>query len=377
MSLEMTVCAESRFALGKGVRARSWPASFLTIAIAISASALLAVGCSGGLPHDGGGDAGVEAGVAPPTKPPPTGDPDAPAITGPMRLSESGLFSDIASRTLAPGVEAFAPSHPLWADGAKKDRFVLLPPGTKIDTSDMDDWVFPVGTKLWKTFTVDGKLVETRLLWKRDEAGRINGWWKAAYVWEADGSDAIAKPDGVPAVLGTTHDVPSQDDCVYCHSNVRDAVIGFSAMELSGAGALLSFGAKGFFSNPPAAELAVPGTGNVREALGYMHGNCGFCHKKDGLLQNQSAMRLRLLTTDLTPEQTGAYTTPIHLKMRHVMAADIDEGVVPGQPEKSQLYMRMITPSVRMPPKATKVVDTAGSGLVRDWILGLPEPVHP
>jgi hypothetical protein len=68
-----------------------------------------------------------------------------------------------------------------------------------------------------------------------------------------------------------------------------------------------------------------------------MHGNCGFCHKTDGLLSYQSAMRLRLLTTDLTPEQTGAYTTPIHLKMRHVMPPDIGEGVVPGQPEKSQL----------------------------------------
>jgi hypothetical protein len=106
--------------------------------------------------------------------------------------------------------------------------------------------------------------------------------------------------------------------------------------------------------------------------LAYFHGNCGFCHKKDGKLQDQSALRLRLLTTDTTPEVTGAYTTPIHLKMRHVMGTDIGEGVVPGQPEKSQLYMRMITPAVRMPPEGTQVVDTVGSGFVREWILALP-----
>lgn len=323
-------------------------------------------------------------------------------MPGPTLLSETGLYADLAARTLAPGVIGFAPAHPLWADDAQKERFILLPPGTKIDTSDMDNWVFPIGTKIWKTFHVDGKLIETRFLWKREDK-RIDGWWKCAYLWEPDGSEATAKPDGVPSALGTTHDVPPQEDCVECHASVRDAAIGFSAMELSapgagagagdagaagdadadagdagtsaggpGTGLLLSFAAQGFFTNPPSADFAVPGTGVVHDALAYMHGNCGFCHKKDGLLSFQSAMRLRLLTTDLTPAQTGAYTTPIHLKMRHVMGTDISEGVVPGQPEKSQLYMRMITAAVRMPPEGTKVVDTVGSGLVREWILALP-----
>jgi hypothetical protein len=369
------------------VKTGKWLSAALGLALGVSAAAPF--GCSDGASSNDSKDAAaVESS---PPRPPPTGDEVASPVTGPGRLSETGLYADVASKTLAPGVLRFAPARPLWADGASKERFVLLPPGTKIDTTDMNEWIFPVGTKMWKEFHVSGKLVETRFLWKRVDAPGVDAWWKAAYVWEGDGADAIVKPDGVLSALGTTHDVPSQDDCIYCHAHVRDVVIGFSAMELSSpsagdagandasagdaganTGLLLSFASQGFFTKPPTADFAVPGTGMVRDVLAFLHGNCGFCHKAEGRLHDQSAIRFRLLTTDLTPEQTGAYTTPIHLKMRHVMGADIDEGIVPGQPEKSQVYMRMITEAVRMPPKGTKVIDAYGSALVRDWILALP-----
>ncbi len=32
-----------------------------------------------------------------------------------------------------------------------------------------DDWVFPNGTKIWKSFTLNGQLIETRLIWKQDD----------------------------------------------------------------------------------------------------------------------------------------------------------------------------------------------------------------
>jgi hypothetical protein len=35
-------------------------------------------------------------------------------------------------------VPAYDPSLSMWADGAEKRRFIRLPPGTTIDTSDMD-----------------------------------------------------------------------------------------------------------------------------------------------------------------------------------------------------------------------------------------------
>ena len=54
-----------------------------------------------------------------------------------------------------------APTEALWSDGAVKRRFIYLPPGTTIDTTNMDEWVFPVGTKFWKEFSVDGRKLRT------------------------------------------------------------------------------------------------------------------------------------------------------------------------------------------------------------------------
>ena len=35
-----------------------------------------------------------------------------------------------------------------------------------------------------------------------------NAWWEVAYVWKADGSDAVATPLGQDNALGTTHRIP-------------------------------------------------------------------------------------------------------------------------------------------------------------------------
>src|SRR5262245_45194627 len=74
----------------------------------------------------------------------------------PERLSATGLFAAQPAESLAPGVRSFRPRFELWSDGASKRRWIWLPPGTQIDTSDMDAWQLPVGTKLWKEFTRDG-----------------------------------------------------------------------------------------------------------------------------------------------------------------------------------------------------------------------------
>jgi hypothetical protein len=322
------------------------------LSLAVLASAAVALGCTDGEDSAPGGDAGV---------------------TGPSRLSETGLYSNYRARTLADGVISFSPIHPLWADGAEKARFFKLPDGSTIDTRDMDHWQFPVGTKAWKEFRVDGRLVETRLLWKKRPDPGIESWWRVAYVWNDDGSDAIARVDGAPSALGTTHDVPSQEDCGYCHIFVRDGLIGLSAIELAQTGLLPTLAARGLLSSPPTSEFVVPGEGVVRDALAYLHGNCGFCHNERMEELIKRTIRFQLKSTDQTPEQTGVYTTTFHAKMRHVMEGGIDEAIVPGDPDRSQAYRRMIAPGLeRMPPKGTKMVDEAGSAIVREWILGLP-----
>jgi hypothetical protein len=302
-------------------------------------------------------------------------DSGAP-IDGPTLLSQTGLYADIATRKLAGGLISFAPRWSFWVDGATKDRHLYLPPGTKIDTTDMDFWKFPVGTKAWKEFTVDGKVVETRMLWKAREGGLIgvpqtDGWFTMAYTWRADGSDADATPSGIVDVAGTQHDVPAQKDCVECHEFVADTIIGVSALQLSSddgaSGMLTTLAQQGWLSSPPGKEFQVPGTGVVKDTLSYLHANCGHCHSGLGKLGMQSAMRLRVRTTDMTPQDTLLYQT-YNTKTRHIDTGT-DTVVVPGQPDQSQLWVLMSTRRLgSMPPLSTKIVDPAES-VARDWIL--------
>ena len=88
----------------------------------------------------------------------------------------------------------FEPTYWLWSDGADKRRWFRLPPGTQIDTTGMDHWVFPIGTKLWKEFSLGGVLLETRLIERYGDGPE--DYWMGAFVWNADQTDAVLAPDG-------------------------------------------------------------------------------------------------------------------------------------------------------------------------------------
>ena len=84
---------------------------------------------------------------------------DAPIDANPLMpttLQETGLCDDGPCAVIKPGILAFAPQYTLYSDGATKRRWIALPPGEVIDTSDMDYWRFPVGTRLWKEFVRGG-----------------------------------------------------------------------------------------------------------------------------------------------------------------------------------------------------------------------------
>lgn len=326
-----------------------------------------------------------------------------PPVSGPSRLSETGLYSDFAKRTVSDGLIAYAPRHSFWADGAEKSRWLYLPPGTTIDTSKMDHWVFPVGTKVWKEFRVGEKLVETRLMMKvREDAPA--GWWMAAYVWNEDGSDAVSAPKGVENALGTGHLVPTHAECHNCHQGMRDVLISVSAIQLSHTGegytydggaadaasdagssdasdasagpsrasVLRSLADAGLLSHPPPTDFEIPGAGAIKDALAYLHVNCGSCHNDESLrLNTQTRMRLRLLVDQTTPEQTGAYTTTIGTVMRHPLPGSTDV-LVPGRVEESGIWVRMARrDNFAMPPAGTQRVDDAGVEMIRRWIAAL------
>ncbi len=279
------------------------------------------------------------------------------------RLSETGLYEDIATRTLSADVLAYTVRHELWADTAAKDRFLRLPVGTRIDTSDPDRWVFPVGTQAFKGFTRDGVLVETRLLEKRGPGD----WVQLTFVW--DGEDAYAETEGRENAGGTPHDVPDQAACMDCHRGAADMLLGVSTVQLVELDRIRSQ-----FS-VPVTQLPVPGDDIERAALGYLHANCGHCHSDDHPLAEHLSIRLRLPAALTDASEAPALTTCVEKVAGHAIEGTT-RVLIPSDAARSQLYVR---PTLRgvygMPPpdRGTETPDPHGAELLRAWIDAMPE----
>ena len=299
--------------------------------------------------------------------------PDASPFD-PQTLAATGLYS--SDEVLADGVQEYTLETELWTDGATKRRWVLLPPGTVIDTSDMDFWVYPVGTKLWKEFTRDGVRIETRLLWKQGPTA--NDWYAMAYLWNDQQTAAIAVPDGVEDAKGTAHDVPSEDSCLDCHASQPDVVLGFSAILLDHglAGVSLdSLNAASLLSPPltgSAPYFPEPGDSTAQDALRYLHVNCGGCHHEENTIKGiQINLRLyfdRLATVEATP----TYLSTVEVISLREIGGGFPLLIDPGDAAASSLHLHMnAIDQDRMPPLGTEVVDSSGLASLDAWINSL------
>jgi hypothetical protein len=292
----------------------------------------------------------------------------------PYELRCSGLYSDWPSRTIAPEVQPYSPGIALWSDGADKSRWIYLPPGTTIDTSDMDEWVFPVGTKLWKEFIVEGKLLETRLLWKKSW-----GWYRTTYRWSSDGQDTTELMGGEFNAEGLGYEVPSQAQCDYCHSGQKDGVLGFSAISLSDPNAtgmtLDVLARQRLITDPPAAPIVLPGSMLDQAALGFLHINCGIaCHNKDYGAASYTGFWMRLGVADLGSVQaTDTWITGANQETQSFVWPGIVARIAPGSAGASCVHYRMSQRNnySAMPPIDTHVVDEAGLSLIGSWIDSL------
>ena len=303
-----------------------------------------------------------------------------PSSVQPATLAETGLYANAASATtLAPNVYLYEAQFPLWADGAGKDRYIFLPPCTTIDTADMDHWQFPVGTRLWKHFNVDGKRVETRMI-HRYGSGSAD-WLYATYGWNDAKPDdpraAVAVLHGAPNANGTLHDIPDPSACPSCHGKLPDKPLGFGAFQLSHSRPGLNMQRLsdwGMLSVPARGGFAVPGTPVQQAALGYLHGNCGGCHNSNGEIPRENPMKLRLLVgqtkyaeTDTVLTTVGVPTVNAYPELHGLPRID------PQAPATSAIYLRMSDRNkFPMPPLATKFADTEGGvTAVAAWIASL------
>ena len=311
----------------------------------------------------------------------------------PQHLAQTGLYAGDAV-VVASDVGQFLPQYPLWSDGLTKRRWVFLPRGTSIDATSELAWEFPVGTKFWKEFSLNGRKIETRMSWKSSPTH----WEMASYVWDENGTDAVlAPPEGVPDVAeiapGRRHSIPSRTDCLACHGSQRTGPLGFNALQLSddrdpnaihggspGPGMLtlanlidqgrLAPAPMHFIADPPRIRAANPST---RSVLGYLAVNCMICHNggNDGTPLGPSlAMRELLADAD-----TAALKLINRPSAWQIPGAADDRSVVvhPGSPDLSALFVRLRSrsPSSQMPPLGTVIRDQQAVEAIGRWISDL------
>jgi len=322
----------------------------------------------------------------------------------PELLSETHLYEDIKSRTIQSENKPFSPQYPLWSDCAEKLRWIYLPEGKKIDTTDMDRWIFPVGTILWKEFSFNHKPVETRMVMKTRDTASWTSWEFATYRWREDGTDAdLVSPVGIknaaPTGCGSLHDIPGRPDCIACHKRGGDPVLGFDALQLStdrdpnaphqepvttemlNLEKLVKLGK--LSNNPRHTDNKIHASSpEGRAAMGYLHGNCGSCHNSHrSSAAVNTGLFLRHSVAAKTEEEEPAFNTTVnHLtRLFRVPGCQLfinSYDIHGGKPEASAIFVRMsaVESKVMMPPVGRKIVDYAATDLVRSWITGLQPP---
>ena len=321
----------------------------------------------------------------------------APAATPPRLLSETGLYANAASLDIDSRNRPFAPQYPLWSDGATKRRWVRLPDGGTIDTSQIDHWNFPIGTRFWKEFQFNGRRVETRMFWKTS----VDHWEFASYAWAEDQREAVLVPvEGIANVAevapGKWHSIPSHAECRACHDSTRTEVLGFTALQLSTDRDPLAPHAERLSDDmitletlvredrlrPARTELVslpprVRGRDeHERAVLGYLSTNCGSCHNRQS-----SIASLGLFLEYTLERESGCVPNAISSAVGqpgHWVVPTAPDGasrlVAPGHPELSAVLHRAKSrrPSSQMPPIGTVVADRDALALVNAWIETLP-----
>ncbi|HSO34296.1 MAG TPA: hypothetical protein VLT33_17290 [Labilithrix sp.] len=295
---------------------------------------------------------------------------DAALRPAPTSLLATGCWDPLAPAGLPVGVIPYDVTTPLWSDGATKQRFVALPEGARLTARADGDLLLPVGTVAVKTFAVDGRRVETRLLVQHD----VEDWVGYSYAWNEAQTDATLVVGDRTAALagGKSWYFPSTGDCAACHTPAAGYTLGLEARQLLGHGdalARLEDGLPSPIDHGALAKLvpvdAPPPATAEQRARSYLHANCSSCHREGSATGTTVELDLRLETplaaTGLCGEPNAG-----------TLGIDKARLVAPREPARSVLLARMRSlDERRMPKLASRVVDEAGAAAVEAWIRDL------
>jgi len=363
---------------------RSRPRTDLLVATLVAAATAAAAGC-----------ADLETGPVPePT-------PACVRKDGPLPLEKLSdyCFFEGEMKELAPakGVVPYDVAAALWSDHAAKQRLIVLPAGKKIGFDAGEEWQFPLGTILVKTFsfyddfrdpTSPRHILETRLLTLGE-----TGWVGDVYRWNDEQTEAVRMVAGERVDVSYIDEsgeaaqeeylVPNTNQCKSCHErNDEITFLGPITPQMNrpvtaggeSVNQLDHLAAQGLFDTAlPAAESlsAFPdpfGDGPLDErARGYLHANCSHCHRPGG---GGGSSGLVLLAWEKFPAKNGVCKSPA--------AAGAGTGgfqwdIVPGHPEQSIMVYRMSSSDadIKMPELPNRIPDKKGVALISEWISGM------
>ncbi len=295
----------------------------------------------------------------------------------PRKLSETGIFSDLMSKSPETGVYPFEINGEMWHDGAQASRWIAIPDNETIISKKSPFAEIPDGTVLAKTLTLGDQRIETQILHYENLA-----WQGYSYRWNAEQTEAeLVDAAGLSTEIdGNPWTFHSRAECLRCHNIGSDYRLAFHPGQLNRGGQLKRFQDLGLVNEAfvekaekePAARYENSKAPIEVKARTWLAANCAHCHRRRG--GGSVTMEVDLATAlekmnilDVEPVK-GTFGIP---------GAKL---VAPGQPHHSIVYYRTVTPGVgHMPMIGARTVDPTGEGLLYEWIASMkkspaPEP---
>lgn len=315
----------------------------------------------------------------------------------PPALSQMHVFKSLGTLEPAQGVLAYDVIAPLWSDGARKRRFIVLPKGASIGFRATGEWTFPKGAMFVKHFELPlddadpnrVRRLETRFL-VADGAGSGVG---VTYRWREDGKEADLLASAADETLNIqdTHSVsrrlwtyPGRDDCLKCHTTTSGFILGVKARQLNrefladrtgrSENQLRVWNRLGLFdrlldesSLGSIERLADPLDRSAPVELrvrSYLDANCSNCHRPGANIPAAFDARFE------APSGLGNLLSAP--RVSDALGVEGGRLIDPGRPERSLVYLRMTQEErYKMPPLARSLVDQEAAEVIRAWISSL------
>lgn len=306
----------------------------------------------------------------------------------PELLSQTGVFSNLATLTPNPGVVDYEPNVSFWSDYAIKTRWFAIENLTDtVGFSEDGNWNLPTGMVWVKHFDIDTtrgnpatrRKLETRILVKT-----ATETYGLSYQWREDQSDADLVPEEglselIPAGNPTqTWRFPSRTECRVCHTPVAGHALSFDTRQLNrvhpygaqmpnqidaleNAGYLTPGTAPATTNTLPAFAPADDATTSLEwRVRSYLAVNCVQCHQPGGASVGNWDARSTTLTDS---------ANLIDGLLVNAGGDPANRWCVPGDTAHSMVLKRISgLGEARMPPLATNERDLAAEALIAEWI---------